>query len=55
VYTEKAIEMCRPVPAVAVPVVQLAPIVEAQPKAAPTSKAKKSNGNRPPEPAEALP
>jgi arginine decarboxylase len=55
VYTEKAIEMCRPVPAVAVPVVQLAPIVEAQPKAPATSKAKKSNGNRPPEPAEALP
>jgi arginine decarboxylase len=59
VYTEKAIEMCRPVQAVAVqamPVqaVQIAPSVEVQPKAPQPSKAKKSNGNRPPEPADAL-
>jgi arginine decarboxylase len=59
VYTEKAIEMCRPVQAVAVqavpvPAVQIAPIVEVQLKATQPSKAKKSNGNRPPEPADAL-
>jgi arginine decarboxylase len=64
VYTDKAIEMCRPVqavqamPAQAVQAVQLAPIAEDQAKAAPPSKSKKSNGNRPAEsapPAPALP
>jgi arginine/lysine/ornithine decarboxylase len=61
VYTDKAIEMCRPVQAVqaqAMPVqaVQLAPIAEDQAKAAPPqSKSKKSNGNRPAEPAPPAP
>jgi arginine decarboxylase len=54
VYTEKAIEMCRPVQAVVTQAVQLAPIIEVQPKAPQPAKAKKSNGNRPPEPADAL-
>jgi arginine decarboxylase len=57
VYTDKAIEMCRPVQAVqATPVqtvqaVQLAPVAEEQPTAPPPSKSKKSNGNKPAEPA----
>jgi hypothetical protein len=54
VYTDKAIEMCRPVqaaPTQAVPVqaVQLAPIAAAAKPPQP-SKSKKSNGNRSAEP-----
>jgi hypothetical protein len=49
VYTDKAIEMCRPVQAVPVQAVQLAPIA-AEAKPPQPSKSKKSNGNRSAEP-----
>jgi arginine decarboxylase len=63
VYTEKAIEMCRPaqvLPPAPSQAVQPAPVAAVQPASPPQqppSKAKKSNGNRPaltdaPEPAD---